>query len=380
MRKKEFVLALYGLRKKLGLTDLRHRLGLRRRPLTPDEVAFARMEEGETEGLSYSAGTALARRIAAAYATNVTAFGGHGDSMWESINHLARPVHELLIGRSTENLAMALDRPHTTNLFLGFDSPVAAPWSLGDADRNLLSIEVGPDMRVRIYSAVRRLAEATGAVQLASPETQTGTSMAVEDYLAAIDERLGIQLDFPNFYPHEKGVRTHRGIISYRPLQAIYQAFRLKSLGANKVLEIGAGLGRTAYYAYQMGIRDYTIVDIPLSNVAQSHFLSRALGVDAVSVTGEDRCAIRILGPQFVAATNERFDVVLNVDSLSEMDPKVAAGYIAFARKSAATLVSINREWSDRPRTADLVGDAKVMRMPYWMREGYLEEIVRFHP
>ena len=204
-------------------------------------------------------------------------------------------------------------------------------------------------------------------------------SAPIDDYLAAIDERIGMKIDFPNFYPHEKGVRSRRGIISYRPLQAIYQAYRLKTLGAAKVMEIGAGLGRTAYYAHRMGIRDYTIVDIPLSNVAQAHFLSRALGTKEVNLPGEDRAPIRVLGPSFIACTDERFDVVLNVDSLSEMDPEVAAGYVAFARKSADTLVSINREWADRPRTADLLKDASVLRMPYWMRDGYVEEIAHFN-
>ena len=372
--------AFYALRSKIGLTDLRHRLGLCQRPPTPVEAAIAREEAGETVGTRDPSGAALAQRIAAAYATNVAAFAGYGDSMWEGINRLARPLHDLLKQAMPEELAEALDHPHTTNLLLGFDNPVAAPWGFVDEDRNLLSNEIGPDMTARIYLAVRRLAEATGAVQLANPETLTGTALPVDDYLAAIDARLGIELDFPNFYPHEKGLRSRRGIISYRPLQAIYQAFRLKSLGASKVLEIGAGLGRTAYYAHRMGVRDYTIVDIPMSNVAQTHFLSRALGADQVSVTGEDRCAIRVVGPSFVERCEERFDVVLNVDSLSEMDPAVAAGYVAFARKSASTLVSINREWADQPRIAELVKEAPVLRLPYWMRDGYVEEIVHVRP
>lgn len=365
----------YALRTKLGLADLRGRFPQRSGP-TPVEMAIARETAGETVGEPDPDGPALARRIAAGYVANVAAFGGYGDSMWEEINRLARTFHDLLTRGTPAELATALDRPHTTNLFLGFDNPVAAPWGFIDEDRNLLSNEVGPDLVARIYRSVARLAEATGAVHVSNPETSTGTAFPIDDYLAAIDERIGIELDFPNFYPHEKGIVSRRGIISYRPLQAIYQAFRLKSLGATKVMEIGAGLGRTAYYAHRMGIRDYTIVDIPLSNVAQAHFLSRALGASEVSLPGEDRAAIRVVGPGFVSTTEERFDVVLNVDSLSEIDPQIASGYIAFARNAAETLVSINREWDDRPRIADLLKEAAVLRMPYWMRDGYVEDIV----
>ncbi len=55
-----------------------------------------------------------------------------------------------------------------------------------------------------------------------------------------------------------------------------------------RVLEIGAGLGRTAYYAWRAGIRHYTIVDVPLTAVAQADFLGRTLGPEALTLAGED--------------------------------------------------------------------------------------------
>ena len=50
---------------------------------------------------------------------------------------------------------------------------------------------------------------------------------------------------------------------------------------------------------------DYTIVDLPLTNVAQAHFLGQVVGSSAVALVGEPvgGGAIRILGPRFAEET-----------------------------------------------------------------------------
>ena len=370
------MLPFYELRKRLGLSDWRGRRWRGTQLRDPLAEAMAGIEAGRALGQP-TGDRDLAQRIIRMYAAAVAEFPGHGDSMWREINGLAAPIHELLADGDPAAVARALDNPQTTNLFQGFDNPVAAPYGFTAPDRNLLSIEIGPGAPARIYLALKRLAEAVGAVNLANPETATGTALAPDEYIARIEERIGAALEFPNFYPGEEGLDTARGIVSYRPLQAIYQAWRLRQLGARSVLEIGAGLGRTAFYAHRFGIERYTIVDIPLSSVAQAHFLGRALGPEAIALPGEGDRPIRLRGPRFIESTSDRFDVVLNVDSLSEMDPAVAAGYIDFARRSAASVLSINREWDGAPRAADLLGPATTTRYPYWMRDGYVEELAR---
>jgi hypothetical protein len=56
-------------------------------------------------------------------------------------------------------------------------------------------------------------------------------------------------------------------------------------------------LGRTAFYAKQFRLRNYTIVDLPMTSVAQANFLGGALGADDVCLFGEDRHGIRIIPP-----------------------------------------------------------------------------------
>jgi hypothetical protein len=147
---------------------------------------------------------------------------------------------------------------------------------------------------IRIYQDLLLLAEAVGARRLWNPEDPKSTSPLpqVEDLLGLIDRSLGLHTAFPNPFPGEVGLATSRGTISYRAVQALYQAWRIfASLNMDRearVVEIGAGLGRTAFYARQFGLRNYTIVDLPMSSVAQAYFLGRTLGDDAVRLFEEE--------------------------------------------------------------------------------------------
>lgn len=286
-------------------------------------------------------------------------------------------MHELLVQGDPQPVAAALARPHTTFLFNGFDNPVVAEFKKRGPDRNLLSIEIADDMKDRIYLSLRTLAEAVGAAKRSNPETKFFTAFSVDQYLDLIEEAIGAKLDFPNAYHGEKGVVSKRGIISFRPLQAIYQAWRLKTLGADSVIEIGAGLGRTAYYAHKFGIKSYTIVDLPLSNVAQADFPSRTLGTDVVSVAGEVERPVHVADTDFINSFDGKVACILNADSLSEMDFEIAKGYAAFIRQHCDVFVSMNREWDGAPRVYDLLNDIPSTRYPYWMRDGYVEEVFR---
>jgi hypothetical protein len=132
---------------------------------------------------------------------------------------------------------------------------------------------LGDHAAASAFTPLTYLASAAAAMRIPYPETSEPRPVPdVEELLAALDERFGFTIDFPNPYPFEAGLRTSRGVATHRALHAIYQAWRLWELGGRRsearIMEIGAGLGRTAYYARKFGMRDYTIVDIPLSNVA----------------------------------------------------------------------------------------------------------------
>jgi hypothetical protein len=233
-----------------------------------------------------------------------------------------------------------------------------------------------------IYQLLLFLAEATGVKRRWNPENSATFPLpSIDRLLALIDEGVGHQVEFPNPFPGEIGLISSRGIISYRAIQAIYQAWRVYNLVKGnrdaRIVEVGAGLGRTAFYAAQFGLHNYTIVDLPLSSVAQGYFLGRALGPDAICLFKEEHSGITILPPLEFLNSDDRYDLVLNADSLTELDPETATAYCEAFRDRANVFLSINHEVN--PFTVHKLYTAiarpAVSRTPYWMRAGYVEEI-----
>ncbi|MET4607051.1 SAM-dependent methyltransferase, partial [Bradyrhizobium sp. JR4.1] len=167
----------------------------------------------------------------------------------------------------------------------------------------------------------------------------------------------------PRYEGHPSKTRVSR---AEKIALTIYQAWRVISLAHRpRVLEIGAGLGRTAFYLF--GVAEYVAIDIPLSNVAQAHFLSRTIGEDVVRILHQ------LVGD---------FDVALNVDALTEMARPTATEYLRFVEARYRIFLSINHE-ANLFTGRDLYADNKsvtVERHPSWMRRGYVEEVIRFRP
>ncbi len=252
--------------------------------------------------------------------------------------------------------------------------PIATQWAAG------------------VHKRLIRLAEAVGTVPvwLQGANRPDDRDLNVETLLAKLDEALHFKIDFPNPYPGEFGLKSSRGLINHRAVFAIYQAWRLATWasgsGDTRVLEIGAGSGRTAYHARKLGLRDYTIVDLPLTNVAQANFLGRALDPSLLVLSGEDHDAsqndrIRIFGPSWLDRSSETFDIALNADSITEMDPRHATAYFEKLASRADVFISINHEANtfsakDLPLFAGV--SHKPLRYPYWLDDSYVEETFLF--
>jgi SAM-dependent methyltransferase len=322
--------------------------------------------------------TALAVRIAASYRVAAAEFAGHGDSMWATFSAQQAPVIEAIRNNDIVSLGRLLADPSSNDFLWGYD----------DLLKTFTEIRMQhPDQAENgarpIYDALVQVGIGIGAIPCPYPEGGQGNpEPPIEVLLQAIDAVFGFKVDFPNPFKMNFGLETSRGIASVRAVQAIYQAWRinqiLRYISGKRVLEIGAGLGRNAYYARKFGIVDYTIVDIPTTQIAQGYFLSRVCAETEVSMYGEPPATINLRSPDWVRQTDEQFDLILNVDSLTEMDPAVARRYIKFARDRARAFLSINHEVNPVV-VRDLfreIGIKPVGRSPYWPRAGYVEELV----
>lgn len=321
----------------------------------------------------------LINRIIRAYQKSIVTKAGDPENFWNKLySPLKQNIHDALARGETQSLSELLRDPSRNYLFYGFDGLHSGAMRDNPSCKLCASND---------YDNLLRLCEAVGATRLEQPESYQFDSeppipREVEDLLALLDGKLGVRVDFPNPFPNEVGLRSSRGIASYRAIHSIYQAKRLKDLTKRyqrpRVLEIGGGLGRTAYYARKFGILDYTIVDIPMTAVAQAYFLSRSLGPGEVALVGESlsRDTVKILSPPEFFVSNQYYDVVINVDSLPELGQQQAIDCISAIRARSAVFLSINHELL--PTLVRDLCPLSQMRMPYWMRRGYVEEIYEF--
>ena len=322
-------------------------------------------------------------RIKQMYRRILPAFLGNGSSaLWNMISKKQENIHNALMV-DDDSLSVLLENPAETYLYYGIDN--LYPEVLKRAD------EVSVTLNKTVTDLLVKLADAVGATRYWNP---AGGSMFKnrepkeilnnEQLLDAIENVLGAKLRFASPFPGELGLVTGRGRITFRAIQALYQAHRLKTVSMKdspKCLEIGGGSGRTAYFAKMLGVTNYTIVDLPMTLVAQAAFLSATVGPEAIWLDGEDDIdstgRIRLVPPSFVEKTNEKYDAVLNVDSFTEMDRAHAQGYVDFAAKHADALISINHEANDFT-VGELFSTPACIRSPYWLRAGYIEELYIF--
>lgn len=319
----------------------------------------------------------LVRRIIEAY-RKAHVLEGEDDSFWSNyFGGRKLNVHQALMSGEFEAVQRFLREPLTNDLFYGFDLLCL------DCQAIVASYGSGG-----LYDGLLRVAEAVGAISLFYPEASPNSHPAppdVESILAAIETVLGFLIEFPNPYPSERGLASSRGIASPRAVQALYQAYALASAlegsPSKRVVEIGAGLGRTAYHARAFGVADYTIVDLPMTNVAQAYFLGRTLGADQIALFGENHAAsARIIPSSQFFEERVSYDLAVNVDSMTEMGRHTAERYFVNLATKVPRFLSINHEFNPFSMREIISSHPhlKVDRSPYWLRAGYVQEMVEF--
>jgi hypothetical protein len=311
-----------------------------------------------------------------------------GNSMWQMFfDRRHKDIHNTFIAGQFDRCAHILRHPKDSDLFYGFDNLCVTFLPTHTKPSSLV------DFGVSSLDLLVRFGEAIAAIKLDNPEMYGGHAKRkwnASTVLSTIESKLGKEVLFPNPYIDEIGIWTPHGVASTRAIWAFYQAYlikeHLKGIDNPKVLEIGAGLGRTAYFARMFDIKDYTIIDIPISNLSQAYFLGKVLGDDQVSLLGEagEKNKIKILTPdQFLNDKDQYYDLIINVDSLTEMASETMQAYINKISQSTSLFISVNHEWN-----AHTVNDFAMKsqnlksheRKPYWMRLGHIEEIYKFNP
>jgi hypothetical protein len=116
--------------------------------------------------------------------------------------------------------------------------------------------------------------------------------------------------------------------------------------------------------------------------ISQGYYLIRCLGEDAVVLPGEaqkNNTQISLMHANDFLSSNAQFDLIVNVDSITEFGQNLALQYLKKISELSPAFLSINHE-SNKIRVINLLKQLdityKASRYPYWMRQGYVEELV----
>jgi hypothetical protein len=355
---------------------------------TPNGVG--QLQLGISDGQA-ATNTRIASRIQTAYRKALSENGGNQNSLWQQIERAHHGKFlECLSSADPLSLARYLQNIFNESILWGIDQPA-------EHTQLLASPEQQATYAAHLKDRLLALGEALGCLPVENPEQgRWGQNFGLdpEEVVSRIEEFLCIDIRPPEVADGCFGIQTAKGLFNYHDINAIYVAWRIKNLLADipepRVCEIGAGMGKVAYYATRMGIPYYTIVDLPQINAVQAFYLLSALSEQTVSLLGEQpNTTIQILPfwryPEFPEGS---FDLVLNQDSLPEMGYDAAVSYIQqTAEKSKDFFLSINQE-GEEVMTPDghrehivwqLVKQCsayrRLYRFPFWLRRGYVEEL-----
>ena len=354
-----------------------------------------RMPCGAMPGIAISAPVELdddmplVKRVMDSYKLSMNNFQASSSPWDTALFDIKKEITDALSGQNIGAAAEVLRQPASNPVFGGFDAIASSPNGEMEPHEFVLhrlntSVDRKSLYALWLRDALISFAEVVGARRVAYPEIEMGQpspfKYGIDEIIDELESVLGVELQFPNPFPKEFGLPSKRGVIGFRSVQSAYQAWRISQIANGdpdfKVMEIGAGLGRTAYFASLFGVKNYTIVDIPLTNAAQGYFLGRVLNPKQIQLYGEaDDAPVKII-PSTAMDRGQTYDLIVNVDSWTELAPEVAKSYWEYARQVTHMVLSINHEFNAYTVRDLYKNDAsvKAIRFPYCMRRGYIEE------
>jgi len=222
------------------------------------------------------------------------------------------------------NCKYILENISTTNLTYGYD----------------VCLKNGNDSKEMIFKTLK----------IILPELESDD---IEEVLPMLDIKMGFYVDFPDIFDYSvnSAIVSSRGKISSRMIYALFYVYTIKQTikVPGSILEIGAGTGRTAYYAYKMGFKKYTIVDIKSTGIVQAHYNFNILGEENVSLYGEEykNQFLTLIPSDNFNEIKEKYDLVVNFDGLTEYGKEQAESYLEHSKELSDLFLSINHTFNE---------------------------------
>lgn len=212
--------------------------------------------------------------------------------------------------------------------------------------------------------------------------------------LNGIRSRLPFDMRPPKAGGGAFGLRTSEGILSSSDILAMYVADRVHHVLSEHpdrvVCEIGGGTGTLACYLAKTSATQVMVADLPIVSIIQGYYLMKSVGPENVQLASEPAGdhKVRIL-PYWELDTlpAKSVSMFVNVDSMPEIDADIAKHYIGLIKTVGVhAFLSINQESAANGQNIvhNLISNAggfrRAYRCPYWLLNGYVEELYAIAP
>jgi putative sugar O-methyltransferase len=257
---------------------------------------------------------------------------------------------------------------------------------------------------LKYHDNIIALAEYLGVVRNEHPQQGQIAQVLnknLDSIVKDIESCLQMSMSFPDVgSPY--GITVNGSLITMEHPEHIYVSLRIhhaiKSYLVSdnpknklRLVEIGGGYGGLAFWIQTLGripIHSYTIIDLPMVNILQGYFLSKAFSSSEVCLFGEnpkDETKFYVLPNFAFESLNHGIDVLINGNSMPEMTDQIVEDYIRTAKdKATGMFFSYNHEACAPvsginqvlvPEIVNRVGGFERMaRNASWVRNGYVEE------
>jgi hypothetical protein len=340
-----------------------------------------------------------AARVVAAYHKAIAEDVSPGLSLWQCIDTVYSDISTPLKEKRVDEVHALLSRM----LQLSFTCGVSKRYP-GELEALHHDSSGKTSYQLRLTDSIVNLAEAVGASRRPCIEQQGydaylhSLNTDVTSLIDEIERLIGFDVSHPQV-AGALGYHIGDKLITCDSMHHSHAASRLRGLGAtadSRIIEIGGGYGCLAMVMARSGCLNYEIYDLPWVNALQGYMLILSLGPENVRLFGETVGDVKVMPFwHFHNLAENSVDYVVNTDSLPEIGNKTAREYIErIGRILRHSFLSINQEAQATPdlspfgvattfdpqnRVLDLVKSAggmrPVSRSPWWMREGYVEEV-----
>jgi hypothetical protein len=198
--------------------------------------------------------------------------------------------------------------------------------------------------------------EAQGYKSLLNPEQGQWEGISegeLERMLSNLENNLGFSLSLPNIFTGLFEISIGANRFNQVDLMSLNSALTARKVMSDKsiqrIVEIGGGSGRFAYYCLKLGLGPIYIIDLPHVLILQYWYLSKALPTSKIrfnhSLDSSSADIVLVPNSKMNSIDPKQMEMVFNQDSFAEMPMDIVKQYLDWIAFNKSSLIfSINHE------------------------------------